>query len=212
MKKHGILLGLIAAVVVTPVFGENCTVAEGKADGRSGAKAEVVRVILVRGRAANEGCLGHELIIGAFAIKVQLPGGRTITTSLNELVKKAELRFECGPVGITFLDLTHDGRRCFGLSEVSCGANAFYRFFAISPDGNVKLLRFAPPPDGCYILGNDTVPYHDSLRDSLRETPDGFEADTFNNADDKVHTSVFRWVPENDIFMQVAERVVNAWR
>src|SRR3972149_8660562 len=183
----------VAAVIAasSAAFAEKRSIAEGSIDCDGDGKPEVVKVVFVGGRAVNEGCAEGEILVGKFAIQVQRGTGKAVRTDLSSLVGKAELRFLPGPQHISFFDLTQDGRLSFGHAEASYGNNSFYRFFALSPEGKVVLPRFAQPLVGFYVLGNNTSPQPEVLR----PTPDGFECDSYNNADGNAYTDVFRWVP-----------------
>ncbi len=203
MRKLAYRFGVVAVIAaIGSAFAENRTVAEGSIDVNGDAKLEVVKIMFVGGRAVNESCAEGEILVGRFAIQVQLGNGKAVRTDLNSLVGKTDLRFFPGPEPLHFFELTHDGRPSFGLAEVSCGNNSFYRFFALSPDGNAVLLGFTPPPDGLYILGNDTSPGPEMLR----PTATGFECDSYENADGKGYTNAFRWLPEHNIFMHVTSK------
>ncbi len=203
--RHRVSMLLISAAVAfaSDVAAESRIVAQGRTGAEGDGKADVVTIVLVSGHVAKEGCAEGDVLVGRFAVKVRKPSGRTVKTNLNDLVGSPELRFVPGPAGMIFFDFTHDGRPCFAVAEMSCGNNGFYRFFALAQNGTVSLLCFAPPPNGRHIFGNNTI----ANDESLRVTKDGFECDTYNNADGESHTAVFRWMPEQGIFMEVEEKV-----
>jgi hypothetical protein len=158
-----------------------------------------VAVIMVEGRAENQGCAGGVVYTGRFIVSVRSTSGNR-ETDLNALLRVETLSFpehsywHVWP--IQFDDYNHDGHPDFNLAPFSCHSNGFYTLLTIGADGTVSRLPVVP--DAPLVVFDDAP-----SSSAIKVTREGIEVGAYDNSVGAGVTNTYRWNPERGAFIFV---------
>jgi hypothetical protein len=135
-------------------------VTETTCDLNEDGKGDQMSIWLMEGKKYNDTDLwdgAGQKYEGRFIIVVEIGGMKPVTSDLNRLFypqyeRGEKMFFWCSePWKIVFADYNHDGQVDFNLGQYRDGVACTFRFFTVSPKGEVSELPVQRQPDG--ILG-----------------------------------------------------------
>jgi hypothetical protein len=205
------LIVAIALITVfsagTPKYGyADLPVSEPVEIDLAGKKAFLQLALLKGGKVRDEAlsAMCAERIEGTFAVKVKFRKGRTVSTSINDLMKftkvrSAKLAFCATHWRIVTADYNRDGHIDFNLGQYGTSNGWVYWLFTVSPSGHISLL---PVPDDFIFLADNK-----NSTAEIKVSDEGIKSVAYANTCDKVEDcgwweTTYRWNSELGRFEQ----------